>query len=591
MDDQILGPDNREDFPEDFNRPKTGFFQWLKLHKPVAIMAGAFVLLLVVASLWLFRDHQEEKQMGQPNVILNIDGPSTLASGNEGEFVISYINGENADLSGITLEVFYPTNFKFASSTPKPAASNGQRFDLPVLRQGQVGTVTIQGKINGATGESKEIRARLAFTPANFSSEFTANTSFQTTLAAPEMELEITGPTEATNGQNLTFTVNYKNVSTKQLDATAIELKYPEGFKFTSSVPAPSKNNNYWTLGNLTVGSGGKIEVTGSFTGDPNSTQLIAGDFGIVLASGFAPQIHASAEFKIISSTLSLTQKSDPQSNINLGQELRITLDYGNYGTSPQTNVVIAVTLDGVSLDLPKIKTSTGIITGNVITWKSATVNGLSQLMPNQKGQVSFTVPLKPNISTNLKNQIIKSSTTIASDQTPVIRGQEISLKLNSELALITSGRFVSGAMPMQVGQSTLFEITLLLTNLGNDISDTSVVASLPLPSSAWVDIILPDSEKQNVTFDKNAGKIRWKPGNLAAFVGKYSPARTLSFRLQVTPEEKDRGSIMTLLKDIQATATDTFTEKELTSTKLDQLKVNDLEDDTVDATGGGAVQ
>jgi hypothetical protein len=238
-------------------------------------------------------------------------------------------------------------------------------------------------------------------------------------------------------------------------------------------------------------------------------------------------------------------------------------------------------------VDLTKLKTSNGIVTGNTITWKAATVPGLSLVSPNQTGDLNFSVQLKPTVTTNLKNQLIKTTTSIYSDQvTSAIRGEELALKLKSELGMIVTGQYVNGALPMQVGQPTTFNITMMVTNMSNDLSDGLLIASMPLAASTWTNVVVPDGEKANVTFDRNASKIRWKLGNIAAFVGKYSPTRTVTFQLQVTPSESDRGSTMTLLRDIQVTAQDTFTQKEIKSTELDSLTVSDLNDDQVDFKG-----
>ncbi len=585
MDDRILDQSVRQDFPEDFNQHKPGIWDWIKSHA-LLISSVAMVLLLVVVATLYFLRNQGDGTVEPPNVLLNIKGPEQIASGNETEFRIVYTNGENSDLTGITLEVFYPSNFKYVSAEPSPSSSNGQRFDLPVLRQGQTGEVVIKAKVSGATGEVKELRSKLSFRMSNFSSDFFTETSFKTALTAPELEMEITGPIDVTNGQNTTFTINYKNVSGKEFDATAVQLAYPEGFMFVSAEPAPSKDNNYWSLGKLGVDTVGKIEVTGNFIGDPGSEQQVSGDLGLVLNSGLAPQIHASARFKLQASSLAIQHSTD-KDVVKLGETMQYRLKYANYGSVSQSNVVITVTIEGPSLDLTKLRSTNGIITGNTITWKSATVSNLSLLSPNQTGDLDFSVGLKPNITTNLKNQTVKTAVSIYSDQvTSPIRGEEKIVKVESELGMTVSGRYVSGALPMKVGESTTFEVTVTLTNLSNDLADGELLASMPLPASAWINVIAPDAEKQHLTFDQNASKIRWRLGNIPAFQGRFSVARSVSFQLQVTPSEANRGQNMTLLRDIQAVATDTFTGKEIKSTQLSTLTVSDLNDSRIDSVG-----
>lgn len=585
MEDPILDQTTRQEFPEDFNQPKSSMMDWLKQKKFIIFPVVLLVILTVVAGLWFIRN-QGQQEPEDANVMLNLKGPETLASGNEAEYRIVYINGENSDLINVTLEVFYPSNFQFAGSEPNASIANGQRFNLPLLRQGQTGEVRVRGKLSGATGETKEIKAKLTFTLSNFTSEFVVESSTRVTLSAPALEMEITGPIDVINGQNTTFTVNYKNISGKEFDAAGVELKYPEGFKFVSANPVPSRGENIWNLGKLPIDGVGKIEVTGNFIGDPGSEQQIMGSLGLILPAGLAPQIQSSARFKIQSSTLTVTQSALPATVAEWGSSIQYTLKYANFGATGQSNVVMTTKLEGASIDLAKIKVSNAIVTDNTITWKSATVPGLGLLTPNQKGEVNFTVPIKPTSSTNLKNQTIKSSTSIYSDQiTSPIRGSDMEIKLASKIDMIVNGSYVSGPMPMRVGETTTFNISLLLTNLSNDVNGTEVIASMPLLAGSWANVVVPDSEKGKFSFDQNASKIRWKLGDLPAFTGKYSTAKSASFQLNVTPSEGDRGHTMVLLKDVEAVGKDTFTAEELRSTKLTQFTVSDMNDDAIEGT------
>jgi len=262
-------------------------------------------------------------------------------------------------------------------------------------------------------------------------------------------------------------------------------------------------------------------------------------------------------------------------------------LDYANYGTTGMTNVVITAVLDGAMLDLAQLRATNGIVTNNTITWKAATLSNLSLLSPNQKGEITFTARLKSSISTNLKNQTIRSAVSIYSDQIEKpVRGADLEVKLGSNLEMIVNGQYVSGAAPMAVGQTTVFNITVLLTNGSNDLTDVVLTASLPLPASAWKNIIVPEAEKSKVTFDVNASKIRWKVGGVPAFTGRFSQAKSLTFQLHVTPTEANRGQSMLLLKDIQATGTDDFTTLNVGTVNLSELRVNDLDDDVMQSKG-----
>ncbi|MGE5392691.1 MAG: hypothetical protein ACM3NH_03025 [Candidatus Saccharibacteria bacterium] len=580
--DPILDPGIRDELQSAMPQPKKSY-----LNKFAIIAAVSAFVLIGVASWFLFARPKDAPKPVSDRVAVAIKGPDKLSSGNQTTYKITYNNGENADMTNVSMEVFYPQNFKFRRSEPAASNTGGSRFGLPVLKSGETGQVLIDGALSGSTGEDKEIRVTLHYMLSNFNSEFQVSQNFHTTVTAPDMLLEITGPIEVTNGQDTTYTVSYNNVSGQDFDNMGLELNYPDGFVFTSGNPPAAKNNSFWSLGKLAAGASGKVEITGSFTGDNGQEKMVTGNLGAIINNNFAPQVTASASFRIAPSALSVTLSAEPKDVIHLGQLINYTLDYRNNGFIGMTNVVIAVNLQGTALDLKQLRANNAIITGSTLTWKSATLKELALVSPNKAGKIMFSVPVKQNLTTNIKEQAITGSVSIYSDQvTKPVRGLDVPLKLASNLDLIVSGEYVSGALPMQVGQPTLFSLTFMLVNYSNDLTDVQVDASMPLPASAWKSVIVPDSEKDNVIFDPNGNKIRWKAGNLPAFTGKYTPARTVTFQIEAVPEVSDQSRIMTLISDVFASGQDSFVNQAVESKKTAEVKVSDLNDDQVDAKG-----
>ncbi|OGE84019.1 MAG: hypothetical protein A3B10_04120 [Candidatus Doudnabacteria bacterium RIFCSPLOWO2_01_FULL_44_21] len=586
MDDQILDDQARSDIPQDFSKPEPVWKNFIKKNK--VIIASALAVVLIIGIFWFFLSRSSTSNPPQSqNVILLVKGPNQITSGNEAEYTVVYRNGENADLVGVSLEMLYPTGFKFKSATPAPASSTGSSFNLPILKQGEDGTVVIRGKLSGSTSEEKEIRARLNYRLSNFNSEFVVSESIHTTILAPNLVLDINGPVDVVNGQDTTFSVTITNVSGNQFENLAIQLVFPVGFSFTSSTIRATKNNNYWVLGLLETGNSQSLDITGSFTGADREEKLVRADLGQIISNNFAPQIVSTASFRVIPSSLALTITAQPQSYVKLGDTITYKLAYMNRGSIGLSNLVIDVTLNGPVLELSRVSASNAIINGSQLTWKAATLSNLSILSPNERGEITFTVPLKQQLTSNLKNQTIRASASISSDEiTNPTRAGDSELKLISNLDLSITGDYVSGAAPMQVGQTTVFAMTLLLSNLSNDLINTEVVASIPLPSSAWKNVIIPDSESGRLSYDPNSGKIKWKIGDLVAFTGKFTPALKVTFQLAVTPTESDRGKTMTLLSDLFATGTDTFVNQIIESVKTSLVTVTSINDEVMNLKG-----
>ncbi len=547
--------------------------KWGKRIAWIAVCLTIFTLGLV--SLMFLRNSRSADPTSA-DVTVEIQGPSELDSGNEAKYVVVYQNNENADLLGLYMEVFYPSQFTFTSADPAPKGATGQSFDLPILRQGQQAEVNIRGKLTGKIDEEKEIRVRLHYRLSNFNSEFNVEGSFKTRILAPKLLFDISGPIEVVNGQDVTFSLNYSNVSGQEFKNVVATAIYPPGFKFNASNPPVSKNNNIWNIGTLPVGAVGKIDVKGSFTGDKNQEKIIEGQLGVEINNIFAPQIIASTAFKIVASSLTLVQNPTPADYTSLGRSVNFALNYGNYGSVGMSNVVIVMTLEGAAIDFTQLKADRAIVTGSTLTWKAATFSSLALLPPNQTGVINLTLPIKSSLSTNLKNQMIKTTAQIYSDQvTNPIRANDVEIKLSSDLNLSMNAHVVSGPDPLQAGQATVFQVTFILTSTSNDLDDVTLIGSIPLPDSAWKNVVVPDSEKDKVTFDANSSKIRWKVGAMSAFSGKFTPARSISFNLEVVPNTSDA---VVLLKDVEATGTDTFISKPITSVKVNEFRTSDAD-------------
>ncbi len=596
MNDQILDDKTRAEFPTGWSAEggslpagQAGVSGGKKFFKNPKLIFGTIGLLILIFGIFwyfLFRSNAQPSPTST-NVLIFVKGPTQLTSDNEAEYHIVYRNGENADLVGISLEMFYPTGFKFKSATPTAVSSSGQTFNLPILKQGQDGEVMIRGKLSGSTGEGKEIKARLHYKLSNFNSEFLAEQSLITNILPPNLTMDVNGPVDVVNGQDATFIVSFTNVSSQDFDNLAVQLTYPAGFSFTSSNPPPTKNKNIWNISKLGANNTASIDITGSFTGDSSQDALVRADLGQLINNTFAPQIAATATFKIIPSSVALIIKTQQNNFVKLGDTINYTLQYANQGNIGLSNLVITIKLDGPALDLTHIQAQNAIITGNILTWKSATLSNLTVLSPTEKGEINFTVPVKSDLSTNLKNQTITASGSIFSDEiaTPT-KAANSELKLISSLGLTVNGNYLSGAAPMQVGKSTLFEMTFLLTNLSNDLSDTLVTASMPLSPLAWKNAIVPDSEKNRLSYDPNSGKIRWNIGTLGAFTGKFIPALKVSFQIEVTPNEADRGKLINLLGNVQATGTDTFVNLPIQTNMINSVSTSDIDDDVMNARG-----
>lgn len=77
-----------------------------------------------------------------------------------------------------------------------------------------------------------------------------------------DVSITISGPTSANSGNDITYTITYKNIGTNYATKVVITEKYPPEVKFVSADPAPDQGKKKWTIGTLAPGEGGTIKVT-----------------------------------------------------------------------------------------------------------------------------------------------------------------------------------------------------------------------------------------------------------------------------------------------------------------------------------------
>lgn len=575
MEDNIINP---AELPQQVLQPDTGH-PWYKNGKVITTLL-VIAILVAAGAGYVFWKKPAPANPTSNNVKLTITGPDQVAANTEAEFHIVYKNDEDADLTQVHLDMIYPSNFQFKSSTPAAKSAAGLGFDLPVLRKGKSADVYIHAKLSGATGEQKVITAKLSYQLSNFNSTFGVNQTFATTIAAPNLTFDLTGPTQVPSGQDVTFTANYANVSGSDYDNMALQLAYPDGFKFTKASVNPAKGNNYWIIGKLPQGSSGHIDITGSFVGGGVDEQVLVGNLGQVISNNFASQISSTATFQISAGPITITQSASPSDVVNPGDSVQVTINYENSGNIGLTNLIITDTINSNLVDLSHLAVPEATITGSTITWKAATNPDLSILSPGKSGQVQFSLPIKSTITSTLKNQsLVNSVSVVSSEVTLPIRAPDVTLQLASGINFTVSGKFVAGSNPLKLGKSTTVLVTFTITDSSNDLNSTEVVASLPLPSSDWNNVVFPAAQQPNLSFDPSSGVIRWSVGNLPAYTGKLTPPLSVSFQLVLKPSASDQNQTMRLITSAQASALDSYTGLKVQSDPVSQFGTGDIPD------------
>jgi len=226
----------------------------------------------------------------------------------------------------------------------------------------------------------------------------------------------------------------------------------------------------------------------------------------------------------------------------------------------------------------------------NMIVWDYAQVPQLQHLGAQQQGEVDFSV--------KLKNDWIPSGTgvdgTVIADEVNISQiTQKFIIKVNSGLAISQRGYYKnsdiqnSGSVPPQAGTATTYTINWEIKNYFSDAKNVKVKVTLP-KNVSLTGQIMPENESSNFSFDSASREIVWSAGDILAGTGVNGDPVMLSFQVSLTPDNSQKGSVASLVGQVQISGENQFTNTIITA--QDNAITTSLPDDFSNS-GGGIVQ
>ncbi len=562
-----------------------GFYRANKIYF-WAILAGAVVIILLMS---LALRKKPPQQSAEAKIDISIDAPTSVASGSDEVYKITVSSQDSQKLSGMELELVYPDGVAYQSSSPGSVNLSGTTFTIPDLVSGQNAVVIVKTRITGNAGDTKDLSAKLHYQFAGLSSQFLKEQHFSVQIVASNVSVDLSGPSNANNGQAVVYTVTYSNNSDGDIQNSRIAIIYPQGFSFSQSEPQPDLGNNTWDVGTLAKGAGGTISVKGTFSSvHPGESVQALAQFLIKASNGtYYTQSSSQPLITMIADQpLLVTQVVNAPSNnvIEPGANLNYTIKYQNNAVVAANGVNIAVSLDSSSLDLSTIQAQGAIVSNNSIIWNASAVAQLAVLAPSETGSLQFSVRVKnPATKDSSTNLTVVSHVKIKSDEyTSFFPGGDITLKIASPSTISTGLSFVSGSLPPKVGTNTTYKVSFTLRNATNDFSSGVVTAFLPLGAGGFDQSSVTPGEQNKVIFDQSAGKLTWNVGQLPAHTGQFSQARTLEFNINLNPAPAQANQSPVLIKNITFSATDSFTQQPVHNT------ANDITTSSIQGNGYG---
>ncbi|MCL5667180.1 MAG: DUF11 domain-containing protein [Patescibacteria group bacterium] len=565
-------------------KPPGGFKNFYRANRLYfwAIAAG---LVIIGALAFLIFRKPAPTTVKEANVNVTVDTPDTVPSGGEILYKIKIDNQDPSKLISMSLELAYPEGVTYLNSTPPAGNLSGSLFTVPDLVSGQNATVFVKARATGNVNDAKKLTVTLHYKFSNFNSEFTKTADRTVRLVASNILLELSGPVTTNNAQLVMYTVKYGNSADADIKNARIQMDYPDGFNFAQADPRPDMGNNIWNVGNLPKGAQGSIQIQGTFrSASPGESRIATAELQVLGTDGqYYKQNESNFTTAIASLPLLVTQEvrqagNNPDSAVNPGETLIYDIKYQNNAATAATGVNVTVTLASKALDLATLRAEGGQINNNTITWNESSVSNLGSLLPNESGNLSFSVRVKnPATRDSSKNLDVASSVKIkANEYESFFPGNELNLKISSPASLSSALSFLSGSLPPTVGQATVYKVILSLSNSTNDFTNGTLTAYIPLGAGGFVENSVSGAEAGNASYDASTGKLTWNFGSLPAHTGQFTKAKALEFNVRIIPAAAQANTSPVLVKNISATAKDSFTGQDI-SISADDLTTSDI--------------
>ncbi|MBU4143590.1 MAG: right-handed parallel beta-helix repeat-containing protein [Candidatus Thermoplasmatota archaeon] len=197
--------------------------------------------------------------VSNPVMEISKEAPATANPGQMITYWVNFTNSGTAWAYNVTVTEIYPAGVTFVSSLPFPSFGNNVWF-IGNVAPGASMSIQITVQVNiGANGTL--INTVILDYENSVGTPFQEQDSAFTSVIAPLMMIDKTGPATASPGETITYTITYMNLGTDWAYNVWINETYPAGVTFINASPAPTIGNNAWFIGNVPPGGSGSIFI------------------------------------------------------------------------------------------------------------------------------------------------------------------------------------------------------------------------------------------------------------------------------------------------------------------------------------------
>ena len=547
----------------------------MKLFRSLSLFFGVAAVCVFALAAYLF--FFSGKYSG--DVVLSLSLPKEVLRGVPFPFDVSVENNADTNLKDTKIFLLVPRDVLILDDRTEKGILTDSIGDLPAgaLEKKTYRLLALSG--GDEADVLKKITARVSYSLGG-ASGFQAEETKEVRAGEAALKAELRKEDgQILSGSTFRISLVYSNVSNENIEDLRMSIQYPEAFRYVSSDLPPDSLDNYWKLGAIRAGSEGKLSIQGVLEGADNA------EFPFLVKFFMSFQ---GKDYLLGEENLGLSLAPSPiglQTRINgsdsyvakAGDTLRYEIFYTNLSGVPLQDFVIRGTFLGEMYDLASAKSSASIDSRGRFVWDKSRAPEFREIPVGARGSVEFQIQLKdqfPVFRASDKNFLLRASAEASSPTTPYYLKSDKTRAL-AEVATKVQGRMIfdakafyydadsgitnSGSIPPRVGSPTEYTIHWILRNESTDLRDARVRATLP-PGVEWTGKTKSPSADPLPLYDELTREISWNIPEVPATKGVLNSPAEVIFQVRATSDSSYAGSVMTLLGETRAVATDDFT-------------------------------
>ncbi len=545
----------------------------------------------------LFSVYKGAITLSSKNVEVVILGNSFVAGGEALPIQVDITNKNSSDLVESELTLSYP------KGSTDIAGGDLERIKKPLgtIASGKTKTEGFSVILYGEQGTSRTVTATLEYKLVGSNATFVKEKTFSVMINSSPVSLTIDAPASATSNQP--FIINIRTVFTGDtlLDNAIVRVEYPNGYIFSSAIPAANTGTNTWDLGDLVKGTERTISIKGKLVGeqqDEKSFRIYIGsrtsetDARIAVAYNSALQSIIIAEPFIGGQIIVAGETSDVVALPN-GSTVSGSIDWKNNAAIAITDPQFILSITGDNVDIDSINAPGGYYDKleKTITWNNQTSLNIARLEPGDVGKLPFSfnskqpksgmaadVALSLSVKGTFPDRDFFQDSVSGIDQKVVRFASKLQFAAQ---ALYSIGPIKNtGPFPPRADQDTFYTVQWFMRPVENSLSGATATATLPI-GVVWTGAISPQSEI--VTYSPETRVVTWNIGSMTK-ANNTPSVRTVSFQVRVRPSKSQIGSRLTLVSETKVQATDSIANTPVSTLRAELT--NELSTDPIYSVG-----